>query len=110
MNLADWSVEKWQAAVDVVQSLTIGCGNASTKSVEVVYLNSMCLSIRKDYLHLDDHILEGTITDVFGFFKPKNNRAGGLMNHFADTVLSDIPNIFPNDIMQTFLRLLESES
>lgn len=109
MNISNWETNRWQRAIDKVQDLVIGPKEPNTENIEVTYLNSMALGIRKDYLHLDDHALEEAIVRAFGFFAPKNNRAGGLMNHFADTVLRDIPGIFPNDIKQTFLRLLEGE-
>ncbi len=109
MNISGWEASRWQSAVDKIQELVIGPREENTQNIEVTYLNSMTLGIRKDYLHLDDHALEEALVSTFGFFRPKNNRAGGLMNHFADTILNDIPEIFPNDIKQTFLRLLEGE-
>lgn len=109
MNISGWEASRWQKAIDRVQELVIGPREPNTENIEVTYLNSMALGVRKDYLHLDDHALEEAIVRAFGFFVPKNNRAGGLMNHFADTVLRDIPDILPNDIKQTFLRLLEGE-
>jgi energy-coupling factor transporter ATP-binding protein EcfA2 len=109
MNISSWETSRWQMAIDKVQELVIGPREPNTENIEVIYLNSMTLGVRKDYLHLDDHALEEAIIKSFGFFAPKNNRAGGLMNHFIDTILRDIPEIFPNDIKQTLLRLLEGE-
>ncbi len=109
MNVSSWETSRWQRAIDRVQELVIGPRKPNTENLEVTYLNSMALGVRKDYLHLDDHALEDAIVSAFGFFIPKNNRAGGLMSHFVDTVLRDIPDILPNDIRQTFLRLLEGE-
>lgn len=109
IHISSWGKNRWQKAIDKVQELVIGPREANTENIEVTYLNSVTLGVRKDYLHLDDHALEDLIIRAFGFFSPKNNRAGGLMNHFIDTVLKDIPEILPNDIQQTFLRLLEGE-
>lgn len=110
MHLSVWDGGRWQRAVDKIQELVIGPKNENSEDIEVTYLNSMALRIRKEYLHLDDHALEKSIVEAFGFFAPNNRRAGGLMNHFADTVLRDFPDILPEDITQTFLRLLEGES
>ncbi len=109
MTISNWEASRWQRAVDKVQDLVIGRREQDAENVEVTYINNMELGIRKEYLHLDDHELEEAIVSAFGFFAPKNNRAGGLMNHIVDTILSDIPDIFPEDIKQTFLRLLEGE-
>jgi len=109
MNIANWETTRWQRAVDKVQELVIGAKGRNSENIEVTYLNNMALGIRKEYLHLDDHALEEAVINAFGFFAPKNNRVGGLMNYIVDTILGDIPEIFPNDIKQTFLRLLEGE-
>ncbi|WP_420590163.1 AAA family ATPase [Bacterioplanoides sp.] len=110
MHLSSWDTNRWQKAVDKVQELVIGPKTENSENIEVTYLNSMALGIRKEYLHLDDHALEQAIVKAFGFFATNNRRAGGLMNHFADAVLRDIPDIMPADIIQTFMRLLEGES
>lgn len=109
MHLSVWDDNRWQRAVDKVQELVIGPKVDNSENIEVTYLNSMALGIRKEYLHLDDHALEKSIVEAFSFFAPNNRRAGGLMNHFADTVLRDFPDVLPEDITQTFLRLLEGE-
>ena len=109
MQISLWNAHRWQKAIDIVQKLVVGPKDSSTENIEVTYLNAMELAVRKDYLHLDDHALETKIVNEFGFFVPRNKRAGGLMNHFIDNVLQDIPGILPNDIKQTFLRLLEGE-
>lgn len=109
MSISGWDACRWQKAIDIVQELVLGPKGSTIANIEVTYLNSMVLEIREDYLHYDDHALERAITSAFGFFVPKNNRAGGLMNYLIDNVLQDIPDIFPNDVKQTFIRLLECE-
>lgn len=55
------------------------------------------------------HALEENIIKSFGFLKPKNSRAGGLMRHVADTVLADYQALLPIDLLHTLNRLLTTE-
>ena len=106
-SISGWDLAAWQKVVETVQNLIIGAEQASTDKLDITYLNGMTLSLRKDYLHMDDHKLEENITNTFGFLKPKNTRAGGLMNHIHDSMLSDHPKLLPKDLLDTFHDLLE---
>ncbi|MBN1227594.1 MAG: hypothetical protein JXA79_11435, partial [Deltaproteobacteria bacterium] len=106
LGITDWKPDRWQDAVDVVQEMIIGQIPENMEILKINYLNGMTLGIRKDYLHCDDHVLEKAIIDAFGFFSPKNNRAGGLMNYIVETVLGDLPDFLPYDVLQTFKILL----
>jgi len=104
-----WDRTRWQGAVDNIQEILIGPKNAKENAIGIKYLNGMELNIRTDYLHKDDHELETSITSAFGFFNPKNNRAGALMSYVCDTVLTDFPNLLPQDLIDTFIRLLDDQ-
>ena len=106
-SISEWDSPAWQKAVDTVQSLIVGVEQPSADKLDITYLNGMVLSLRKDYLHMDDHALEAAVTNTFGFLKPKNTRAGGLMNHIHDSILSDYPKLLPMDLLDTFDSLLE---
>ena len=106
-SISGWDSIAWQKVVETVQDLIVGAEQASAEKIDITYLNGMTLSLRKDYLHMDDHELEGNITSTIGFLKPKNNRAGGLMNHVHDSILSDHPKLLPKDLLDTFDSLLE---
>ncbi len=105
-SLSTWDVVKWQKVADAVQNHIVGDSEASCECLEVKYLNGMSLMIRKDYLHLDDHCLESKLIHAFGFLRPRNNRAGALMDHIHASVLSDYPALIPHDLICTFEELL----
>ena len=107
MNVLGWNTEQWQVAVDKLQEQVIGECEENEELSEIEYLGGLRLKIRDIYLHLDDHALETKIIDTFGFLKPKNKRAGGLINHVIETVLADCPDILPKDVLDTFLKILE---
>lgn len=106
MHALKWTTEQWQLAADKIQEFVIGKPLDQERFLEIKYLNGMKINIREAYLHLDDHALEAGVIDSFGFLKPKNNRAGGLMGHVVETVLSECPDILPVDVLDTFSRLL----
>ena len=106
MLLASWGTNRWQRAVDTVQHIVLGANVRSSETVPVCYLNGMTLNISKSYLHLDDHKLEAAVVQAFGFLKPKNARAGGLMRHIVGTVLADFPYFLPKDFLATIDGLL----
>ena len=106
-SISNWDSSKWQGVADTVQTMVVGSGQLTVEKIDITYLNGMTLSLRKDYLYMDDHELEGNIIRTFGFLKPKSNRAGGLMNHVHDSILSDYPTLLPRDLLDTFEELLE---
>lgn len=105
-GISRWNQERWQLAVNVVQDLVSGTRPEGVEDIKVQYLNGITIHVRKDYLHMDDHALEGAILKAFGFFVPKNNRAGGLMNYLCSSVLTDFPELLPADLITTFRDLL----
>ena len=109
ISISEWNNLRWQQAVDTVQDMILEPSTSARETIEVRYVNGMTLSVSKEYLHLDDHALEEKITTVFGFLKPKNSRAGGLMGYVVETVLADFPKLLPNDLLTTFNNLLEAE-
>lgn len=106
-GLSEWETDRWQEAVNVIQELVLGDRPDGIVDIQINYISGMCLSIRQDYLHCDDHGFEAKIMDAFGFFKPKNNHAGGLMSYIVEVVLPDFPDLLPADLVQTFVGLLE---
>lgn len=109
IDLIHSDVERWQAVVNKMQDMILSGTKPSGKTITINYLNNMTLEIREEYLHLDDHGLEEKIIDLFGFLKPKNNRAGALMRYVLDTVLTDNPKLLPKDLLDTFNELLSVE-
>lgn len=132
-SIHNWDHTRWQRAVDIIQRLVLNSvpqsSNASVNEPEsqfqnavveapvpqsqngiiVEYMNGMTINVASDYLHLDDHLLEEAIIKSFGFLKPKNSRAGGLMQHIAETVLADHQMLLPRDLLVTFEGLLTNE-
>ena len=109
IDIASWDQGKWQQVVNKLQSLIIDEKPKDHDVIEVQYLSNMKLNISKKYLYLDDHDLENKIIEAFGFLKPKNNRAGGLMSHVVLSVISDYPNLIPQDLLDTFNNILGEE-
>lgn len=108
-DLGSWNQEQWQIAVNKLQAIVIDNYSQKNTTIEIKYLNKMTLNISTNYLHLDDHDLESRIVDTFGFLRPKNNRAGGLMEHVFSSVISDYKMFIPQDLLVTFRRILEAE-
>jgi len=108
IDIGNWTKEKWQQVVNKVQNIIIGEALEEGGSIEIEYANGMSLNIFKNYLHLDDHQLESKIIDCFGFLKPKNKRAGGLMTHIVISVLPDYPKLIPKDLLKTFQGILNA--
>lgn len=106
-SLRTWGSEKWQEAIDRLQDLLFNEGRVKDDPIAVQYQVGMTLKVSSAYLHLDDHALEDAVTGLFGFFKPKNNRAGGLMNHIVSSILGDYPELIPVDLLDTFRGILE---
>jgi hypothetical protein len=107
--LPSWDAKRWQRAVNTIQNMVLETTIDSRKTVPVCYLNGMTLSISTSYLHLDDHKLEDAVVHAFGFLKPKNARAGGLMRHITGTVLADFPSFLPKDFLSTIEGLLSTD-
>ena len=109
IDLINSDVERWQTVVNIMQDMILSSTKPSDKTIKINYLNNMALEIREEYLHLDDHGLEEKIIGLFGFLKPKNNRAGALMRNVLETVLTDNPKLIPKDLLDTFNELLSVE-
>ncbi|ENG7999813.1 AAA family ATPase [Vibrio parahaemolyticus] len=107
-DIGDWNSVKWQSVTDVVQHIVLG-SESEKPPLEISYLNNMVLEISQDYVHLDDHALEERVITSFGFLKPKNTKAGGLMRHIISSVLGDYPHLLPSDIITTFNDLLDAQ-
>lgn len=108
-SIANWNMARWQRAIDVIQNVILGVSQSQRETILVEYINGMTLEVAKEYLHQDDHILESNIIREFGFLKPKNSHAGGLMRHVVDTVLADYPTLLPKDLIHTLNRLLTED-
>ncbi|MHB9044206.1 AAA family ATPase [Acidithiobacillus sp.] len=108
-SISNWDMARWQRAIDVIQNIVLGVSQSLRETISVEYINGMTLQVTKEYLHLDDHDLEEKVIRSFGFLKPKNSRAGGLMRHVVDTVLADYPLLLPRDLLHTLNRLLTEE-
>lgn len=107
VGLNGWDQERWQRAVNKLQSLVLGSDlSFNEDELPIEYQNGMNLLVRKDYLHLDDHRLEERVVSVFGFLKPHNNQAGGLMRHIIESTLADMPSLLPIDVIDTYKRIL----
>lgn len=107
VGLKAWDKERWQLAVNELQALVLGEKSIlDENNFSIVYLNGMNLQISRDYLHFDDHKLEERVVTVFGFLKPHNNHAGGLMRHIIETTLTDMPSLLPMDVIHTYKRIL----
>lgn len=109
-EVGDWSVDKWQNIVDRLQAYILDRDIKDDERITIQYMNNMSLDISKSYLHLDDHTLQKKVVEKFGFFQPRNRKAGDLMNHIISTVLNDYPLFVPLDLIKSFEALLEEES
>lgn len=106
ISVSGWDSSRWQRAIETVENMVLPPSVSSRSTIDVTYLNGITLKIAKEYLHLDDHDLEKRITEVFGFLKPKNSRAGGLMQFVVNAVLNDHQLLLPNDLLVTLSTLL----
>lgn len=109
VTLGGWDTSRWQDAVNFIQDMIIGKAAPDCEFVNIDYLCGISLRIRTDYVHCDDHALEEKIINIFGFLKPHNKRAGGLMNYVIDQVLFDYANFLPCDLINTFQDLLNHD-
>ena len=107
-HISDWDKVKWQTTIDTIQRIILN-NNLSSESIDIAYTNGIKLNIDKAYLHMDDHDLEEQIITKFGFLRPKNNHAGGLMKHIIESVLGDFPDLLPCDLVTTFSTILNVE-
>jgi hypothetical protein len=107
ISLKDWDQSRWQAAVEVVERIVFPDEDISQR-IDVAYANGMTLGLAQAYLHFDDHALESRIVEAFPFLKPKAKRAGDLMAHIVETVLSEISDLLPMDLLHTFQELLDA--
>jgi len=110
VDIGNWEQEKWQKVSNIIQNIIIDDYSATNDMLEIKYLNNMTIIVSKNYLHLDDHQLEYNIMKEFGFLKPKNNKAGGLMQHIISSILPDYQNLISQDILDTFKGILEADS
>ena len=108
-SISSWDSTRWQSAVNTIQNIVLKSTQANRGTIDVQYVSGMTLKIASEYLHLDDHELENTIINLFGFLQPRNQRAGGLMRHVVDTVLTDFPLLLPKDLLDTLDGLLTTE-
>ena len=110
VSLSEWTPERWQIAVDILQSLTHPSEfNSNGERTSIKYLSGLCLTILTAYLRMDDHDLEGVLTTKFAFLKSRNRRTGELMRYIVDTVLTDFEHLIPLDLLSTFQGLLSVE-
>ena len=107
-SLASWNEDCWQRHIDALQHYIFGEQPGTVSFIEVEYLSGVCLNVRQDYLHFDDHLLEDKLVELFGFIKPKK-KGSGLMQYVIDTVLKDHPSFVPRDLLLTFEALLADE-
>lgn len=105
-SIPTWRQDKWQEVVYRLQNFVLQTDCTQCDSLAVRYGTGMALKVSTGYLHLDDHRLESAVTERFGFFKPKNNRAGGLINHIVSSILEDYPELVPVDLLDTFRGIL----
>ncbi len=75
----------------------------------ISYLSGLTLSIRNDYLTMDDHKLESEILAKFSPLKARSRHAGDLMRHMLNTVLSDFEVFLPCDLLNSLRDLLSHE-
>lgn len=107
-SLANWSENRWQLHVDALQCHIFGEPPEDVEFIEVEYLSGVRLKLRQDYLHFDDHRLEGKLVECFGFIKPRQ-KGGGLMQYVVEKILKDHPGFLPKDLLLTFEALLIDE-
>jgi predicted ATPase len=107
ISLKDWDQTRWQMAVEAVQKIVFPNADFN-QTINVSYVNGMTLRLTQAYLHADDHTLENHIVELFPFLKPKAKRTGELMTHMVETVLSEMSDLLPTDMLRTFQTLLDS--
>lgn len=109
-SLIAWETNQWQAAVDKVQSILLGSEQSEmAERTAISYLSGLTLSIRNDYLTMDDHKLEAEILAKFSPLKARSRHAGDLMRHMLNTVLSDFEVFLPCDLLNSLRDLLSHE-
>lgn len=108
ISLGSWNEDLWQRHVDALQHYIFGAQPKAVGIIEVEYLSGVCLKVRQDYLHFDDHRLENKLIETFGFIKPRQ-KGGGLMQYVIDNILKDHHGFVPKDLLLTFEALLADE-
>jgi hypothetical protein len=95
-----------QTAVNRVTELVLKDAAKEIKKVE--YLGGMTLNVDARYLTTDDHALEGLLIAAFPFLQEiSKQQAGRLMQRVIATVLTDVPNAIPVELLKVMSDILE---
>jgi hypothetical protein len=98
-----------QAVVSRVTELVLG--DAATETTSIDYLGGMTLNIDARYLTVDDHALEGLLIAAFPFLQAASKQqAGKLIQRVIATVLTDVPNSIPIELLKVMRDILERPS
>jgi predicted ATPase len=107
-HIGNWDKSKWQPIIEKIQTIILE-SELTPDSINITYLSGVALSVDREYLQMDDHALEERVISKFGFLRPKNNHAGGLMKHIVISILGDYPDLLPCDLITTFSTILDME-
>jgi predicted ATPase len=107
-HIGNWDKSKWQPIIEKIQTIILE-SELTPDSINITYLSGVALSVDRAYLQMDDHALEERVISKFGFLRPKNNHAGGLMKHIVISILGDYPDLLPCDLITTFSTILDME-
>jgi predicted ATPase len=107
-HIGNWDKSKWQPIIEKIQTIILE-NELTPDSINITYLSGVALSVDREYLQMDDHALEERVISKFGFLRPKNNHAGGLMKHIVISILGDYPDLLPCDLITTFSTILNME-
>jgi len=105
LSIKEWTVDRWQDAVDKIQEHTIGPLDID-KKIEIQYLNGMKLRIGREYIHLDDHMLVEKLKKNIPPINGIEKQNLGLLGHVVHEILDDHPQLLPLDLLETFKSLL----
>lgn len=85
--------------------------SAAKETVSVEYLDGMTLEVDARYLTTDDHALEALLVAAFPFLQEvSKQQAGRLMQRMIATVLTDVPNAIPIELLNVMRDILERPS
>lgn len=101
-DLLRWNVERWQVAIDHVETYVFG--SLGEKTI-VKYVNGMSLSVSKQLLTMRGHDLVELLREKLHVL----DRYPGdkLLARIADDIVPDVKSLIPSEILETMERIID---
>lgn len=111
ISFKNFPTERLQVIAEEIEKLILGIDGISTedKFMQVGYCNGSQIRLRKAYLKMMGHNLEERVLQVFPEFNKINRHTGDLLKWMVNTVISDMPELVPDELSDIFTSLLTVE-